>query len=73
MDWYLVGRILGLLFWPLLAAIVLYGLGWVLALPRQPHIAVEIKRWFRLAAIIGFVGTLFFTGRDFLKYTGAIG
>lgn len=73
MDWYLVGRILGLLFWPLLAAIALYGLGVLIALPRPPHVAIEIKRWFRLAAIAGFAGTLFFTGRDFLKYAGAMG
>lgn len=73
MDWYLIGRILGVLFWPLAVAIVVYGIGWAMALPRQPHIAVLIKRWFRLAAIVGFVATLFITGRDFLKYTGVAG
>ena len=73
MDWYLLGRILGLLFWPLLAGVVLYGLGWLIATRRQAPAADEIKRWARVAAIVGFAGTLFFTGRDFLKYTGAIG
>jgi hypothetical protein len=73
MDWYLVGRILGVLFWPLAAAVALYGIGWFVSLSRPPQTAVEIKRWGRFAAIVGFLGTLFFTGRDFLKYTGAIG
>jgi hypothetical protein len=73
MDWYLIGRILGLVFWPSAVAVVLYGLGWVVAMPRAPHVANNIKRWFRLAAFLGFATTLFFTGRDFLEYTGAIG
>ena len=73
MDWYLLGRILGLVFWPLLAAVVLYGLGWAIATRRKAEAADEIKRWARVAAVVGFAGTLFFTGRDFLKYTGAIG
>lgn len=72
MDWYLIGRVLGLLFWPTLVAVGLYGIGWVLAIPRQPHVAANIKRWFRLLAFLGFMGTLFFVGRDFLKYTGVV-
>ena len=72
MDWYLIGRVVGLLFWPTLVAVGLYGIGWVLAIPRQPHVAVNIKRWFSLVALVGFLGTLFFVGRDFLRYTGTI-
>ncbi len=72
MDWYLVGRILGLIFWPTAVAVVVLGIGWVVATPRAPHVAANIKRWFRLAAIVGFLGTLVITGRDFLKYAGVI-
>ncbi|HEY7610871.1 MAG TPA: hypothetical protein VIF14_16705 [Alphaproteobacteria bacterium] len=72
MDWYLIGRILGVVFWPALVAVLVYGLGWALSIPRQPHVAVVIKRWSTLAAVLGFVVTLFFTGRDFLRYAGAI-
>ena len=73
MDWwYLIGRVLGLLFWPTLAAVGLYGIGWLLAVPRQPHIAANIKRLSRLVAFVGFMATLFFVGRDFLRYTGTI-
>jgi len=72
MDWYLIGRILGVIFWPALVAVVLYGAGWLLSIPRPPHIANNIKRWFRLAAFVGFMATLFFTGRDFLKYSGVV-
>lgn len=70
MDWYLIGRILGVVFWPGLAAVLVYALGWALALSRPPHVAVEIRRWTRIAAFAGFFATLFVTGRDFLKYTG---
>jgi hypothetical protein len=72
MDWYLIGRILGMVFWPGLVAVVLWSLGWALSISREPQVAVVIKRWFRLAAFLGFAGTLFITGRDFLKYAGAI-
>ena len=69
MDWYLIGRILGVVFWPLAVAVVVYGLGWVVALPREPNVAIVVRRWFRVAAIVGFAATLFVTVRDFLKYT----
>lgn len=72
MDWYLIGRVLGLLFWPALVAVLVYGIGWLVAVSRPTHLADGIKRWTRLAAVAGFAGTLFITGRDFLKYTGAI-
>ena len=72
MDWYLIGRVLGMVFWPGLVAVVLLGFGWTLSISREPHVAAIIKRWCRLAAFLGFAGTLFFTGRDFLKYAGAI-
>jgi len=70
MDWYLIGRILGLLFWPALVAVLLYGIGWLIAISRPPHISVSVKRWFRTAAVLGFIGTLIFTGHDFLRYAG---
>lgn len=70
MDWYLIGRILGVVFWPGLVAVLVYALGSAFALSRPPHVAVEIRRWTRVAAFAGFFGTLFVTGRDFLKYAG---
>lgn len=70
MDWYLIGRILGVMFWPGLVAVALFGVGWAVSLPRPEHVAANIKRWFRMAAVAGFMGTLFFVGLDFLKYTG---
>ena len=73
MDWYLIGRILGVVFWPSAVAVVVYGIGWVVTLPREPHVAIVIKRWFGLAAIVGFAATLFITVRDFLRYAGAAG
>lgn len=72
MDWYLFGRILGVVFWPAAAAVVLYGIGWFAAMPRPPHVADNIKRWSRLAAVLGFFATLFFTARDLLQYTGVM-
>jgi hypothetical protein len=67
MDWYLIGRILGVIYWPALAAIALYGIGWAISLSREPHDAVGIKRWAKLAAFLGFAATLFVTMREFLK------
>lgn len=67
MDWYLIGRILGVVYWPALAAVVLYGLGWAIAISRPPHVAAGIKRWARVAAFAGFAATLVVTGREFLK------
>ena len=67
MDWYLIGRILGVVYWPALAAIVLYGIGWAIALTRQPQDAVGIRRWSKFAAVLGFAATLFVTGREFLR------
>lgn len=70
MDWYLIGRILGVIFWPALAALAIYGLGWAIAMAHPPPRAGEIRRWARVAAFAGFLATLLVTGRDFLKYTG---
>ena len=67
MDWYLIGRILGVIYWPALVAVLLYGIGWAISLSRPPHVAVNVRRWFQVVAFVGFVGTLFFTGREFLK------
>lgn len=70
MDWYLIGRILGVIFWPALAAVAIYGIGWLVAMSRPPQRSDETKRWARLAAFVGFLAALVVTGRDFLKYTG---
>ena len=70
-DWYLIGRIIGVVFWPAAVGIVIYGLGWLIAAPRPPHLANKIKGWFRLAAILGFIATLFLTVRELLRHTGA--
>jgi hypothetical protein len=70
MDWYLIGRILGVIFWPALAAVALYGIGWAIALSQPPQRAGETKRWARIAAFAGLLVTLAVTGRDFLTYAG---
>ena len=67
MDWYLIGRILGVIYWPALAAIALYGIGWAISLSREPQDAVGIRRWAKFAAFLGFAATLFVTVREFLK------
>lgn len=72
MDWYFVGRLLGTLIWPAVAAGLIYGVGWVLALPRAPHVANNIRSWARLASFFVFAGILFLTGRDFLEYSGVL-
>jgi hypothetical protein len=70
MDWYLIGRILGVIFWPALVAVAIYGIGWAIALARPPHLAGATRRWARVAAFAGFLVTLAVTGRDLLKYAG---
>ena len=70
MDWYLIGRILGVIFWPALAAVAIDGLGRAIAMAHAPQRAAEIRRWSRVAALAGFLVTLIVTGRDLLKYTG---
>jgi hypothetical protein len=66
MDWYLIGRILGVVYWPALAALVLYGIGWAIATSRPPHLAEGVKRWARVAAVVGFGAMLFVTLREFV-------
>ena len=70
MDWYLTGRILGVIFWPAAVAVAIYGVGWAIAMARPPQVALETRRWARVAALAGFLVTLTLTGRDLLKYTG---
>ena len=72
MDWYFIGRIAGMLFWPALVATVLYGIGLVLALRHVPERALRIRRTARVIALAGFLVTLLITGRDFLRYTGTM-
>jgi hypothetical protein len=67
MDWYLIGRILGVVYWPLLVAVAVYGIGWGIAISRPPHVAPGIKRWARLAAFTGFAAMLAVTGQQLLK------
>jgi hypothetical protein len=66
MDWYLAGRILGVVYWPALVAIVVYGIGWAIAISRPPHVAPGIKRWAKFAAFLGFTAMLAVTGRELL-------
>ena len=70
MDWYLIGRLLGVILWPALVAAAVYGLGWTIAIAYPPQRAVEIRRWARVAALAGVLATLLATGRDLLRYTG---
>ncbi len=71
MDWYLIGRIAGVIFWPAAAAVAIYGVGWAIAMARPPQAALETRRWARVAALAGFLVTLVLTGRDLLRYTGS--
>ena len=68
MDWYLIGRILGVVFWPSLVAVLVYGVGLAIAMARPPQLAEEIRRWARVAAFAGFLVTLVVAGRDFIRY-----
>jgi len=70
MDWYLIGRIVGAIVWPLAVAFAIYGIGWLLALQRPPHMSNTIRGWFRFAAVLGFIATLFLTMRELLRHTG---
>ncbi len=68
MDWYLIGRILGVVFWPSLVAVLVYGIGLAIATTRPPQLADNIRRWARVAAFAGFLVMLIIAGRDFLRY-----
>jgi hypothetical protein len=71
MDWYLVGRALGAIAWPIAAAVLVYTIGWLLAAPRAEPEARQILRWVRLAAALAFLATLVLTGSEFLRYARA--
>jgi hypothetical protein len=68
MDWYLMGRMLGAIAWPLAVGAAIYGIGWLVAVSRPPHLADKYKTGARVAAAIGFFAMLFVTLRELLRY-----
>ena len=46
--------------------LVVYGIGWAIAISRPPHVAPGIKRWAKFAAFLGFTAMLAVTGRELL-------
>jgi hypothetical protein len=68
MDWYLIGRILGALAWPIAAGFAIYAIGWLIAATRQPPLSDKIKRSSRIAAVVVSLGILFFTMRELLRH-----
>ena len=47
-----IGRLLGLVYWPLLLGVAIYIIGWLVSAPRQPPVADAMRGWFKLAAIL---------------------
>ncbi len=57
MDYYLIGRILAVLFWPALIAVAVYGIGFAIAWTRPAELAATIRRWSLVAALALFAAT----------------
>ena len=72
MDWYLIGRVLGAIAWPLAVAFLIYGIGWLLAASRPPPVAKKIKVGFWFASALGFIVALFVTLRELLRFAGRV-
>ena len=73
MDWYLVGRILGVIFWPLLAWLAVRIAGRLIASTRPPEQRESLRRWIRLVAALAYLVTLFATGLHLLRYLRVVG
>ncbi|MGH7005965.1 MAG: hypothetical protein ACREIP_18635 [Alphaproteobacteria bacterium] len=73
MDWYLIGRILGVIFWPLAAAALVYIVGRLIAASREPQQSAAWRRWVGVAAGLAYLVTLFATGLHLLRYLRVIG
>jgi hypothetical protein len=67
MDAYLLARIIGAVFWPCLFAVIIYGIGWLVARPRPEHAAQRIRRWFALAALAVFIATFIMTAGELIR------
>ena len=50
-----IGRLLGLVYWPLLLGFAIYIVGWLMSALRQPPVAHAIRGWFKLAAILASI------------------
>jgi hypothetical protein len=73
MDWYLVGRILGVIGWPLAAAALVYAVGWLIAALRPPQPGSPRRAWINICAGMAYLVTLFATGLHLLRYLRLIG
>ena len=70
MDYYLVGRILGVVLWPVAAATLVYGAGWLLGLTK-PETAT--RYWVHVATGLAYAVSLFVTGLNLLRYLRIVG
>lgn len=68
MDWYLAGRILGVICWPLATAALVYGLAWLVTVARPQPLPGTNRNWIHLAAALAYLVTLFVTGQHLLRY-----
>lgn len=69
MDYYLLGRIIGVILWPVAAAALVYGAGWLTGLTK-PETAT--RYWVHVAAALAFAVALFVTGLHLLRYLRVI-
>lgn len=69
MDWYLIGRILGAIAWPIATAVAIYAIGWLIAVSRPAHQVEAYKAGARVVAAIGFFAVAFVTVRELLRFS----
>jgi hypothetical protein len=60
MDPFDIGRLLGLVYWPLLLGFAIYVVGWLISAPRLPPIARTLRYWFKLFAILASLAMFLF-------------
>jgi hypothetical protein len=65
MDYYLIGRIVGVVLWPVAAAALVYVAGWLFGLTKRESTA---RYWVHVAAGLAYAVTLFVTGLHLLRY-----
>ena len=73
MDWYLAGRILGVICWPLAAGALVYAVAWLLAVARPPAPAGGSRYWVHLSVGLAYAVTLFVTGLHLLRHLRLVG
>ena len=65
MDYYLIGRILGVVLWPMAAAALVYVAGWIFGLTKRES---ATRYWVLVAAGLAYAVSLFVTGLNLLRY-----